>query len=136
MKRLLLVLFILPVLNFQAFGQIDLKIKGKPEFDAQETIYDFGEVTEGTKVTHDFIFTNTGEAPLIITNVETPCDCTSPYWPKNPVMPGKSDTIKVEFDSKGKAGVFHKIIKVHTNLPVASKQQLEIKGVVEKQNTP
>src|SRR5689334_6348391 len=58
------------------------------------TIHDFGKIKLGVPVTHEFKFTNTGKTPLIITNVQASCGCTTPSWTKDPVPPGGSGYIK------------------------------------------
>ncbi|HEY0055708.1 MAG TPA: DUF1573 domain-containing protein [Pedobacter sp.] len=77
--------------------------------------YDFGKITDGEKVTHDFEFTNTGTAPLIISNATAACGCTVPEYPKEPVAPGQSGIIKVVFNSAGKTGMQHKVVTLTTN---------------------
>ena len=77
--------------------------------------FDFGLVTEGEKVTHDFIFTNTGDAPLLVTGAEASCGCTVPEYDTRPIAPGQQGRIKVRFDSKGKPGPAHKTIRVYAN---------------------
>lgn len=67
-----------------------------------ETIHDFGEIQEGEKVTHEFAFTNTGSNALVISNAKGSCGCTVPDWPREPIPPGESAVIKVQYDSKGK----------------------------------
>lgn len=70
-----------------------------------ENTFDFGEVMEGEKVVHSYKFTNTGKEPLIISNAKGSCGCTVPSWPREPIAPGDSGEIKVQFDSKGKGKV-------------------------------
>ena len=67
-----------------------------------EMVYDFGEVIEGEHVKYAFKFKNTGSEPLIISDAKGSCGCTVPDWPREPVAPGATSEIKVEFDSKGK----------------------------------
>lgn len=67
-----------------------------------EMVHDFGEITEGEHVKYAFKFKNTGSEPLIISDAKGSCGCTVPDWPREPIAPGASAEIKVEFDSKGK----------------------------------
>jgi len=69
-----------------------------------ETEFDFGVVDEGEKVSHTYAFKNTGKEPLIISNAKGSCGCTVPKWPKEPIAPGASGEITVEFNSKNKKG--------------------------------
>lgn len=69
-----------------------------------ETTFDFGTVQDGEKVSHVYKFKNTGSEPLIISDAKGSCGCTVPKWPREPIAPGASSQITVEFDSKGKGG--------------------------------
>lgn len=82
--------------------------------------YSFGKIKQGTPVTTEFTFTNKGSKPLIIENAEAGCGCTTPEYPKAPIMAGKSGTIKVTYNAAN-AGLFTKDVNVKfvgTTLPV------------------
>ncbi len=85
----------------------------KMEFNTREI--DFGTHKEGEILDTVFRFKNTGEVPLVITNVKTSCGCTTPYWPKKPIQPGASDVIKVKFNTHHKPGKQSKTITIHAN---------------------
>ena len=80
-----------------------------------ETTFDFGVVDEGEKVSHVYKFTNTGSEPLVISNAKGSCGCTVPKWPKNPIAPGETGDILVEFNSKGKTGKQTKRVTITAN---------------------
>ncbi|GAB3896578.1 DUF1573 domain-containing protein [Spirosoma agri] len=82
---------------------------------AEKGIHDFGALTEGDTVEHVFKFTNTGEFPLIINNITVSCGCTTPEWPREPVAPGASSSIRVRFNSRGKSGEQNKTVTVIAN---------------------
>jgi hypothetical protein len=84
-------------------------------FKFEEDTYDFGDIQQGKKVEHTFNFKNTGNQPLVISNIITTCGCTAPTWPKDPVLPGKKGEIKVIFNSVGKIGKQNKIITILSN---------------------
>ena len=101
----------------------------------EETEFDFGEIMEGEKVIHNYKFTNTGDEPLIIQNAKGSCGCTVPDWERDPIAPGESSVIKVQFDSKNKGkvggGLQSKRVTITANTdPVNS--YLTIKGKVDK----
>lgn len=107
-----------------AFGQ------GKAEFtfaNSSDT-YNFGTVTDGEVVVHDYTFTNTGNIPLIIYKAEVSCNCTSAEWPKAPIAPGKTGVIKVSYKSEGNVGKVNKQIYIKSNaaLPAKFKSRYEI----------
>ncbi|HYG38743.1 MAG TPA: DUF1573 domain-containing protein [Cytophagales bacterium] len=94
----------------------DTEPKGPlPVITFKEKSYDFGTIQEGEKVRHTFEFTNTGEAPLIIQNASASCGCTVPNWPHEPIAPGKSGKIDVEFNSAGKTGPQNKTVSITAN---------------------
>jgi hypothetical protein len=91
--------------------------------------HDFGSVEEGIQAVYKFEFTNTGKEPVIISNVQASCGCTTPSWTKEPVMPGKSGEITASYNSSGRPGAFNKTITVTSNATNPS-QVLTLKGVV------
>lgn len=85
----------------------------------EETEYDFGTIMQGEKVKQVYTFTNTGDEPFIISNAKGSCGCTVPKWPREPIAPGASAEIIVEFNSKGKKGKRNQKVTVtgNTNPP-------------------
>ena len=97
----------------------------------KEESYNFTEVPEGPQVTHEFKFTNTGKEPLILTNVRASCGCTTPSWPKEPILPGKDGAILVTYNTQGRPGAFNKSITITSNAD-APEKIIYIKGEVVK----
>lgn len=96
----------------------------------EETLYDFGTIREGKIIEHTFKFTNTGKAPLIISNARSTCGCTIPKWPKDPIPPGEEGEIRVRFDSKNKKNAQNKPVTVTANT-YPNTTKVFIKGFVE-----
>jgi hypothetical protein len=96
-----------------------------PVITFEESTHEFGDINQGDVVEHIFAFENTGNEPLIITNVQTTCGCTAPSWPRDPIAPGQSNEIKVRFNSSGKMGRQNKVITVISN-SASSKNQISI----------
>jgi hypothetical protein len=86
-----------------------------PKMTFAESSFDFGNIKQGEKVKHTFMFKNTGEAPLIIENASASCGCTVPQWPRKPIAPGEEGKIDVEFNSAGKSGQQSKQISIRAN---------------------
>jgi hypothetical protein len=86
-----------------------------PEISFDKLWHNFGKINQGESVSYQFIFTNTGQAELIITNAKGSCGCTVPKWPREPILPGESEEIKVTFNSTGKSGKQSKTITLVTN---------------------
>jgi len=81
----------------------------------ENDFHDFGNIKDGAVVKHVYKFKNTGKSKLIVTQVIADCGCTTPFWSKEPLEPGKSGEITVQFDSKGKTGRVNKTITVEAN---------------------
>jgi Protein of unknown function (DUF1573) len=77
--------------------------------------HDFAKIEEGVQATYTFEFTNTGTAPVVISNAQPSCGCTTPDWTKEPVMPGKTGFVKAVYNSQGRPGNFNKNITVVSN---------------------
>jgi len=97
--------------------------------------YDFGTTDEGEIVKHSYKFKNTGNEDLVISNCRGSCGCTVPTWPKEPVPPGGTGEIKVEFNSKGKPGHQTKRVTVTANTN-PSETFIEITGDVKGKEQP
>ena len=76
----------------------------------------------------EFIFTNDGKEPLIISKAKGSCGCTVPEWPKEPILPGETGIIKVNYDEK-RVGQFNKSITITSNAENAT-QIIKIKGKI------
>ena len=91
------------------------KPKKRSKIAFEKTVYEYGTIKQGEVVKHDFKFTNTGNAPLVIKKVDASCGCTFPSYPFIPIEPGKEGTIGVTFNSTGKIGPQKPTITVVTN---------------------
>jgi hypothetical protein len=80
-----------------------------------ETTFDFGTVEDGEVVAHTYNFKNTGSEPLILSDAKGSCGCTVPKWPREPIAPGASGNITVEFNSKGKGGKRNQKVTITAN---------------------
>ena len=86
-----------------------------PKFSFNQEEHNFGQIKDGDIVSHTFRFTNTGQAPLIISKATAACGCTVPQWPKQPIPVGGSGEIKVQFDSSNKPGMQNKVVTITAN---------------------
>lgn len=127
MKKIVLVLFV-ALLGFNLAAQ---DTAAKIEFKA-ETV-DYGEIAKGSDGIRVFEFTNTGNAPLIISKVSSSCGCTIPKKPDAPILPGKTGEIQVKYDTN-RVGPIRKAITVISNADTPTKV-LKIKGEVKTEGT-
>lgn len=104
--------------------------KAEIKFTKEE--HNFGRIERKSKAETEFTFTNTGTAPLILSEVKSSCGCTVPEWPKEPVAPGASASIIVKYNT-AKVGSFNKSITVYSNAKENNVVVLQIFGeVVQK----
>jgi len=148
MKKLF-ILSVMLILSSAIFAQVEensaKKSKSKKkEFVEEDTlpkvpvikftslVHDYGNIYKGDNGVCNFEFTNTGKADLQLTNVSSSCGCTVPSWPKEPIAPGQSATIKVSYDTKRVGGI-NKNIFVDSN--TGERVTLSIKGSVNEPPT-
>jgi hypothetical protein len=135
--RKLLVLVVMVAFGSVAFAQATataVNNEVKPEmavFNWNAQSHDFGKIKQGTPVTHEFKFTNNGKVPLVITNVQASCGCTTPDWSKDPIPPGGEGFIKATFNAAS-LGAFNKSVTVMANVETGY-MQLSIKGEVAQE---
>lgn len=108
-KRILFCLVLLA--GYSTFAQ-----EKQAEISFDHTRHDFGTFKEGDYLSHIFTFVNTGNAPLILSTVNSSCSCVLPSWSKEPIMPGDSAKITILYYSIGRGiGSFIKHITVLSN---------------------
>ena len=116
-----------------SLANMDVQFTDTTSVQMLDSVYDFGKTTEGTKISHDFEFRNTGKKPLVISSAKASCGCTVPEKPEEPVKPGETGIIKVVFNTASHPGPAHKTIVVASNaypqFPV-----LVLSGVVNGKN--
>lgn len=106
-----------------------------PVISWEKVTHDFGDIIQGEKVSHVFKFTNAGNEPLVITNVEVTCGCTTPKgWPRDPIMPGGQGELTVAFNSAGKFGKQNKVVTVTSNSAGTTNQVMITVNVLEKKD--
>ena len=98
------------------------------EFKFEQETIDYGKIVKGSEGERTFVFTNVGDAPLIIQSIKSSCGCTVPKKPENPIMPGEKGEIKVSYDTK-RIGGFSKQITILSNA-ITARKIVKIKGLV------
>ena len=120
-----------------SFALVTAGYAQQPAMRFQTEQYDFGVVKEeGGPIAHEFVFVNTGKAPLIISQVKASCGCTTPSWSKESVAPGDTGMVVAQYNPLNRPGTFRKSITVTSNADPATRV-LYIKGAVNpKPKTP
>ncbi|MBN2681922.1 MAG: DUF1573 domain-containing protein [Bacteroidales bacterium] len=127
---LLTVLLISAIISFsQEKTELPADSKKLPEIIFEKTVHNYGTIKKGGDGVCEFKFKNTGKTPLVLQSVKTSCGCTTPEWPKEPILKGKTGTIKVKYDTN-RLGKFSKTVTILSNakVPVI---ELRIEGIVE-----
>ena len=104
-----------------------VKVTG-PQITFTSTTIDYGTIANSSDGNREFTFKNTGKEPLIISGCSGSCGCTVPTCPKEAILPGKTGTIKVHYDTN-RTGAFTKNVTVQSNDPSGPKV-LTITGTV------
>jgi len=104
------------------------KVEGAGMVFENETI-DYGTIEHNADGNREFVFTNNGNKPLIITKTQGSCGCTVPSTPKEPIAPGAKGVIKVHY-ATDRVGQFTKTVTVTSNATGQETKTLTIKGVV------
>lgn len=114
--------------NVEVATQRDAAAKNLPIMTFEKSEHDFGTIDQGTAQETIFTFTNTGNAPLIITDAKSSCGCTVPNPPKEPIAPGENGELVIKFNGSGQNQIT-KTITVTANTEKGS-EILRIKAFV------
>lgn len=106
------------------------EVKNGAKLEFEKDVHDYGTVENGGNGTCTFEFTNTGNAPLIISNAKGSCGCTVPSWPKEPIAPGATSKISVKYDTK-RPGAINKSVTITSNAVNEPTKVIRIKGNVK-----
>ena len=110
------------------FALVSNKLYAQGTLKFETETHDFGKVAQGVPASYEFKFKNVGNQPVVISNVQASCGCTTPEWTNTPVLPGKSGFIKASYNAAA-MGAFNKSITVTSNASNGT-QVLYIKGTV------
>lgn len=113
MKRFVLALAAV-MISATMFAQTQVAAAGKKAEDVvkfKEQVFNFGKIKQNVTVSHDFVFSNVGDKPVVIESATASCGCTTPVWPQGPVAKGKSDKISAGFTAPT-IGTFTKDITI------------------------
>jgi len=100
-----------------------------PEITFEKEVHDYGTIKQGADGGCEFKFKNTGKEPLIISNARGSCGCTVPQWPKDPILPGQTGVLKVNYDTK-RVGPINKTVTITSNAKTSNKT-VRIAGTIE-----
>lgn len=93
----------------------------------EQEVHDFGQLEQHAAAEYEFVFTNTGNEPLIISDAKKSCGCTIPTFTREPIAPGETGVIHVKYDSK-RVGPINKSVTIVSNATNNPTKVLRIKG--------
>jgi len=129
MKRYILTLIVI-IVSISVVSALSAPSEKKDSIIFNKLEHDYGTIERGGDGNCEFIFTNKGQAPLVLNNVRASCGCTVPKWPREPIPPGEQGVIKVQYNTRI-TGAFNKSITVNSNA-ANSTVRLTIRGQVTK----
>ena len=106
MKRIFTTLYPLAAVALTAAAQ--------PRFTSNTEMHNFGQIEWKHPVSVQYTITNTGDQPLVLTEVEPDCACSVAQWTKTPIAPGEKGMVNVTFDAEA-LGHFHKSVAIYSN---------------------
>ena len=130
MKKVILSLSFFAIV-LGSFAQSAEPATSKAELKFEKEVHDYGTIMQNDDGTCEFVFTNTGTEPLIISNARGSCGCTVPDWPRQPIAPGASESIKVKY-ATNRVGPINKSVTITSNASNAATKVIRIKGNVLK----
>lgn len=110
----------------------DEQIANAPVLEVNNRVFDFGELKQGEKVSHNFVITNSGKSNLVLRKVRASCGCTAIQPDKMVIAPGESTNVVAEFNSRGMSGRQNKSVTIYSNDPKKSTMLLRLTGTVVK----
>ena len=133
MKKVIYLLGIMLLFAGVAKAQ-DTKVQNGPEIEFEKVVHDYGEVPYNGNGECEFRFPNTGNEPLLVQKPKSSCGCTIPSWPKEPILPGETEVIKVTYRTN-RVGNINKTVTVTSNAISNPTVVLRITGRVLEQPT-
>jgi len=125
MKKILILLAaVIVIVVFKS-----MQTQNKAEFKFEKETHDFGQIPQGTPVSAEFVFINTGGEPLIISSIESSCDCITTKFTKEPILEGGKGIITIIYDAAIPQAGFTKAVRVKSNARTPIKV-LYVKGEV------
>ena len=115
-------------------GWTEEQLANAPKIVFENENFNFDTVSQGTKVSHSFIFRNDGKSDLIIRKTKSSCGCTATQPEKTTLLPGESSKIDIVFNTAGRKGKQHKSVTVIANDPEKQKTILHIGGTISLPN--
>lgn len=123
------------ILSILFFMGIHLLHAQGPVIRFEKDTFNFGSIEQGELVTYQFKFTNTGNEPLIVTEVHTSCSCLVGSCSSEPIPPHKSGVVMITFNSVGKIGSQNKTVTISSNASNSAVKILWVQGNVTIKKT-
>jgi hypothetical protein len=103
---------------------------GAPAASVAEPVHKFGAMQRGTSKLHEFEVENVGQSPLTLRVVSTTCKCTIGDVSQEPIQPGETVKVKLEWSALINPGPFRQVATIETNDPRSPRLELSVEGSV------
>ena len=120
--------------NVEVASERDAVSSNFAEMTFDKSSHDFGTINDGAPQETMFSYTNTGDSPLVVTDIKSTCGCTVPQgWSREPLSPGESSQFTVKFNGKG-ANKVSKTVTVTANTK-KGKETVRISAFINNPNS-
>lgn len=106
MKKIVLLFYLIIATTVTGLAQA--------RFTSNTETQTLGQIEWKHPIDVQYTVTNTGDQPLVLTDVEPDCACTVVQWTQTPIAPGDKGEISVTFDAEA-LGHFYKSVAIRTN---------------------
>jgi hypothetical protein len=104
----------------------------QPKIQLGQSSWDFGKVWHNEKTEFKLEITNAGDENLVIENVRTTCGCTAATPALRTILPGRSTSMTVAYDTHGKQGDVTSKVIITSNDPTQREVNFLVKGHVKR----
>lgn len=103
------------------------------DIEFQTKLIDLGTLSQDDdKQMLRLVYTNTGDVPLVVTEVRTSCSCTTVRHDRGKVLPGERGVLNITMDpAKAPVGSFYRVLQVYSTAK-SGVQHITLKAEIEK----
>lgn len=118
------------IIEGSGVGQNQKKYDSVPYMIFDHYNYDYGHLVRGKILYHTFLISNEGGLPLYITEIDPPKGIKVIDRPTQPILSGEKAILRLKINTRGRVGVQHQSVLVHSTDPEAPLVILGIHGSV------
>ncbi len=103
------------------------------DIEFQTKVVDLGTLShDDDKQMLRLTYTNTGDVPLVVTEVRTSCSCTTVRHDRGKVLPGERGVLNITMDpAKAPVGSFYRVLQVYSTAK-SGVQHITLKAEIQE----